>query len=281
MNAVRFLTEPVDGLCEAAAPEDWAGLAGFAGGAGITACGPCTSSLDVAWRLIAEGRLAPWESVLAPVQRAGRGQLGRHWISAPGNVFAALAWPGEDREWGLIAPLVAGYLVVEYLAGRGITARLKWPNDIMVAGSGCGPGELGKAGGILVEERGGRALAGIGLNLVTVPEAGMLRRDHAVPAACLAGQGIAEGPLLLWDRLVNFMRAGYASLRTDKGPGEATGLIQERLAWLGERVALAEGAGEPRTGRLLGLASDGGLILALDGGGEKVAYNGQLARCGE
>ena len=151
MNTVRFLSTPLDGLAEAATPESLAGLhplwaadmAGYAaGGNGITVCGPCTSSLDVAWRLLGEGSLDHWESVLAPAQRAGRGQLGREWISEPGNVFAALAWPGEDRDWGLITPLVAGYLVVEYLERRGVAARLKWPNDILVAGSGPSPGGL-------------------------------------------------------------------------------------------------------------------------------------------
>jgi BirA family biotin operon repressor/biotin-[acetyl-CoA-carboxylase] ligase len=282
MSSVRFLSAGVDGLAEAATPASLAGLhplwaadmAAYApGGGGIVVCGPCTSTFDVAWRLLGEGGLSAWESVLAPTQRAGRGQLRREWVSEPGNVFAALAWPSEDREWGQLTPLVVGYLAVEYLGSRGVAAWLKWPNDILVAG----PGGLAKAGGILVEERGGRALAGIGLNLVTAPDAGTLRRDHAVPAGRLVDHGIAEGPLTLWDRLVNFMRAGYVSLRMDKGPLEAIALVQARLAWLGQRVAITEGAGESYPARILGLAPDGGLILAGDTGGEKVVYGGQLS----
>jgi len=188
------------------------------------------------------------------VQWAGRGQLGRTWISEPGNLFAALAWPAEDRDWSCLTPLVAGYLVAEYLAGRGIAAWLKWPNDVLVAASGLDPGGLAKAGGILVEERGGRVLAGL---------------------------GVVEGPLLLWDRLVNFMRERYEQLQTDTGPRAAVRLIQARLAWLGERVAVAEGAGEPYAARISGLAPDGGLILAPDNGGEKIVYGGQIARLGE
>jgi BirA family biotin operon repressor/biotin-[acetyl-CoA-carboxylase] ligase len=277
MHALRFLTAPLDGLAEAAVPGSWAGLADFAGGAGITVCGPCSSALDVAWRLAGEGGLAPWESVLAPAQWAGRGQLGRSWVSEPGNLFAALAWPAEDRDWSRLTPLVAGYLVAEYLAGRGIGAWLKWPNDVLVAV----PEGLAKAGGILVEERGGRVLAGIGLNLVTAPDAALLRRDRAIEAARLADLGVAEGPLVLWDRLVNFMRGRYERLQTDTGPRAAVRLIQARLAWLGERVAVAEGTGEPYAARILGLAPDGGLILASGAGGEKILYGGQISRLGD
>ncbi len=59
-------------------------------------------------------------------------------------------------------------MVADELAARGAAVRIKWPNDLLVDGR--------KVGGILVEERGGVVVAGLGLNLGGAP------RDHALRA---------------------------------------------------------------------------------------------------
>jgi BirA family biotin operon repressor/biotin-[acetyl-CoA-carboxylase] ligase len=77
-------------------------------------------------------------------------------------------------QWGWL-PLLAGVGVVHACADVGLSATLKWPNDIVVLGNGEGPRKLG---GILVERVdataegfGVAAVVGIGLNVdLTVDE---------------------------------------------------------------------------------------------------------------
>lgn len=146
-------------------------------------------------------------AVLAREQTAGRGRLGRRFVSPPGGALALTvahrsALPPTGRTW---FPLAAGLAVIDTLSAvlapgtsasaTSVTAAelgLKWPNDIQTV-------EGRKLGGILVEGRGPHGvLVGIGLNLLgpirdvdgeSVPGAtwllgpgGILGRDASSPA---------------------------------------------------------------------------------------------------
>src|SRR5690606_17541279 len=115
--------------------------------------------------------------------------LGRAWASPLGaNLYlsAARAFEGGLARLGGLG-LVAGVAAAEALHALGHGAvRLKWPNDLVVAGP---DGGLRKLGGLLVEgggEQGGpvRAVVGIGLNVRMPAAAG---RDIAQPWCDLAG----------------------------------------------------------------------------------------------
>lgn len=109
-------------------------------------------------------------AILAREQTAGRGRLGRRFVSPPGGALALTVAhrstvPPAGRSW---FPLAAGLAVIDTLcvvlgsAGSGGAQQLglKWPNDIHTA-------QGGKLGGILVEGRGAHGvLVGIGLNLL-------------------------------------------------------------------------------------------------------------------
>lgn len=103
----------------------------------------------------------------AESQTAGRGRHGRAWITPPRSQISLSA--GVDtsgvppQAWGWL-PLATGLAVVKSLAqSAGVSAGLKWPNDV-VAGDG-------KLAGILAEVApGGDAIVvGIGLNVTPVP----------------------------------------------------------------------------------------------------------------
>ena len=131
---------------------------------------------------------APWTSLLAAEQSAGRGQLRRRWRSPRGNVYAAVRLPLSDGAalWrGSAASPLMGALLVTALRAAGFDVCLKWPNDL-VAQPQAG-GEVRKVGGILLEERGGTLWAGVGLNVRHAPDAALLRADHALPAGSLQG----------------------------------------------------------------------------------------------
>jgi len=219
----------------------------------LTVCGPCGSALDVAWNLIREGDMAPWDVVLAVSQRGGRGQMRRAWESPPGNVYAALAWPPGFPGPESFLPVFVGYLLAEYLATKGVTASFKWPNDLLAGGK--------KVGGTLLEERGGRLVAGMGINLSSAPDTEKLRPDHAFPAGSLAESGLFLPPVPLTADLVKFLQTCYHDCVTATCSFPPLARIERRLAFLGREVLVREGGSDVYMARVLGLAGDGGLRL--------------------
>lgn len=105
--------------------------------------------------------------LLAEHQAAGRGRGGRSWEAVPrGLVIVSVGVSADgvdDRQWGLL-PLLAGVAVVDTLAATGITAGLKWPNDVQVDGA--------KIAGILAEVAAPQRVVvlGIGLNVAVTPD---------------------------------------------------------------------------------------------------------------
>jgi BirA family transcriptional regulator, biotin operon repressor / biotin---[acetyl-CoA-carboxylase] ligase len=115
---------------------------------------------------------APDRSVLvAEHQDAGRGRLGREWVSPPGTgvTVSVLLRPGDvspDRYGWL--PLLTGLAVRDAVRDL-VPAQvcLKWPNDLLLGAA------QRKAGGILAEAASGpdgtAVVLGIGLNVAGTP----------------------------------------------------------------------------------------------------------------
>ena len=79
--------------------------------------------------------LEDWTVVSARRQTAGRGQRGNGWEAEEGKnlTFSVFFRPENFRARDQFALSEAVALaVVETLAGEGIEARVKWPNDIYV-----------------------------------------------------------------------------------------------------------------------------------------------------
>ncbi|PKN40882.1 MAG: biotin--[acetyl-CoA-carboxylase] ligase [Deltaproteobacteria bacterium HGW-Deltaproteobacteria-18] len=235
-------------------------------GARVYLCGPCTSALDVARHLAEQGCLAPWDSVLATRQWAGRGQMRRTWISQPGNLFAAWRLPMPPGPWQNMLSVLVGGILCLGLRDLGLPVRLKWPNDILLHDR--------KIGGILIEERGEVLLAGIGLNIASCPEDADLRRDHACVAASLGGLLQGMSIFGLWLRLVNFGRLRYTAELSDSTPLEFSQLIEPVLAYLGSLVRVSDNRSSV-SGTYAGLSPDGGIILLADGE-RRILHSGSL-----
>ena len=101
----------------------------------------------------------------ARFQTAGRGQKGNRWESRAGEnlTFSILLKPENVAvaEQFILSQIVALGLV-DYLAGKGVPATIKWPNDIY-AGDRKICGTLIE--NVLSEGHIGAAVAGIGLNM--------------------------------------------------------------------------------------------------------------------
>jgi BirA family biotin operon repressor/biotin-[acetyl-CoA-carboxylase] ligase len=243
-------------------------------------CGAVDSVLDLAHAFTAESCLPVWGGVLADSQRHGRGQLRRKWSSPPGNIHAALRLPLTQPFASSAASLAVGTLLVEAFARQGIRLLLKWPNDLLLCSSsirGTQAVPIGKAGGILLEERAGALIAGIGINVASAPSCGHIRAG-GLPAACLNDLPHVnihgKGALLeLWSCLVDSFISCY---RQWEDPGNNAWLVsaEQHLAWKGEYVLLDDG--QCRRGMLLGLAASGGVRLVCDGVEEEF-LNGSLS----
>jgi BirA family biotin operon repressor/biotin-[acetyl-CoA-carboxylase] ligase len=115
-----------------------------------------TSTQDVA-RTMPIGSI-----VVADEQTAGRGRLERRWEAPKGTaLLVSFVLPRNP-----LLSLAAGVAAAE---ACGPEIRLKWPNDLLLAGH--------KLGGILVENTPDRAICGIGINLTWAP-AGAARLDQ-------------------------------------------------------------------------------------------------------
>lgn len=234
----------------------------------VLVAGECSSTMDGAWSLVQEGLFREWDSLMAVVQTQGRGQLRRHWVSPPGNIYASLVLPQPKPGWSELLPLFAGWCFCLALESLGYPVRLKWPNDFLLYDR--------KVAGMLLEERGGRLVLGVGLNLAAVPDPGSLRPGFAVPAGTLCPESISPGPLTLWSALVNAVRKGYTDSSDVVDPSHFPSLVTERLAWMGRRVLVVDGGESAYPARIMGLSERGGLLLERDGRTE-VLFSGSLA----
>lgn len=129
----------------------------------------CASTNDELLRR-AEAGAPEGTLVVTETQSAGRGRLGRTWLSEPGQglLFSLLARPTLPPETAATLPLMAGLAVAQTLRALGFAAGLKWPNDVLL--------DDRKVCGILCEAqtsaRGIEGIVvGIGLNVGAVPEA--------------------------------------------------------------------------------------------------------------
>ena len=242
------------------------------------------ADLDVAWsldstnsELLRRPSVGHGAQVLfAERQTGGRGRRGRSWASPlAANLYLSVARAfdgGLARLGGL--SLVAGVAVADALQALGILeARLKWPNDVVVAEGVT----LRKLGGILVEGGGehagpARAVVGIGLNVRMPAQAAAAIDQPWIDLATLHPQLPARSVLAatllahLLPALAQFDREGLAPFL----PRHAA---HDVLA--GESVRVLAGDGE-HAGLALGLAADGALRVRL-ASGERDFHAGEVS----
>lgn len=230
--------------------------------------GPCASTMALAWCFHRNNLLPHWASILAPSQWAGRGQLGRQWASPTGNIYGTLRLPASALFQADCLPLLVGYALVTALGLIGINARLKWPNDLVIGNK--------KVGGILIEEKEGVKMVGVGVNLASCPPEEQRRSPKALAASCLKDMGHDDlAPLSLWRHLVRTGRDLLEELTPADLPGLMRGL-QPLLAFAGETVWVNDYANPPYEARILGLSSNGGLKLRT-GSGTRVVRSASIS----
>jgi BirA family biotin operon repressor/biotin-[acetyl-CoA-carboxylase] ligase len=211
--------------------------------------------------------------VIAETQTAGRGRMGRHWVS-PGqlnllfSVIVRPECPPEDL-FGLTMAMALGAL--EAIQERcGLAAKIKWPNDLFVGRK--------KLGGLLTEftleeRRVAYAVLGLGLNVNWSPQQ---EKEILQPATSIVdetGKRTPRGELLAM--ILRRFEILYQRLRS----GDLEAILRyrnERCMILGrEVVIMGQEAG------LRGVAAridrDGALVIRDAGGMEKRVVSGEVS----
>jgi BirA family transcriptional regulator, biotin operon repressor / biotin---[acetyl-CoA-carboxylase] ligase len=203
----------------------------------------------------ARGGLAEGAVLVAGAQSAGRGRMGRQWVSQPGAAltFSVLlrpaAVPQGSRGW---LSLLAGVAVVSAVrAETTVDASLKWPNDVQVNGA--------KLAGILAEQAGGAVVVGIGINVSSG------RDELPVPTATsLALEGADPGAGALLVSVLGELERWYRAWAGARGDAAASGLHEEyqrRCGTLGRQVRVSLPGGRTVTGTARAVDPAGRLVV--------------------
>ena len=203
--------------------------------------------------------------VIADQQTAGRGRLGRNWVTHPNSAlaFTLIFRPSmeERQNLALFSPL--GALAVCHAIQQfcNIPAQVKWPNDVLI--------HRKKICGVLAESDWQEGVLqvlvlGIGINVspASIPSSSNL----LFPATSLEsdyGQTVDREQLLL-NVLTNLF-----NLRLKLCSEEFFHSWESNLAFRGEVVTLESANEKAVTGTLKGIKKNGELLLALESGEER------------
>jgi BirA family biotin operon repressor/biotin-[acetyl-CoA-carboxylase] ligase len=232
-----------------------------------------TNDLALDW---AEQGAADGSLVLADRQTTGRGRGDRSWVTQPGAALAmSLVLRPTAAEVAYIPRFtaLAALGLVEALAQRGLSAEVKWPNDVLVGGR--------KVAGVLVEafwqgDRPEALIVGMGVNVSreALPPAEELR----FPATCIEGE-MGES-VDRWDILAGILQSilSYRKILTTEAFLAAW---NEKLAWKGEQIAFRFANEQVKLARVLAVQPDGRLALQVEGRPEPfLAADGEIELAG-
>jgi BirA family transcriptional regulator, biotin operon repressor / biotin---[acetyl-CoA-carboxylase] ligase len=208
--------------------------------------------------------------LVAESQTAGRGRMGRSWLSAPGAslTFSVLlrpvSVPTARRSW---LPLLTGVAAARAVRDvSGVAAVLKWPNDVL-AGSR-------KLAGILAEQSGDAVVIGIGLNVATPAEAlpvspaGLRATSLLVEGASVSREDLLAG-------ILRELARWYTAFKDDPDPARAGLLAEYRAlcATLGRRVRVELPGDRVLSGVAEDIDADGRLLVACSSGAPPAAVS--------
>jgi BirA family biotin operon repressor/biotin-[acetyl-CoA-carboxylase] ligase len=190
--------------------------------------------------------------IIAEEQTAGRGRIGRSWLSPKGSVaISIILYPPLAYLTSLImvASLATAYAIERV---TNLKAQLKWPNDVLVNGK--------KVCGILVESdvKGNKVdytVIGIGLNV----NINLADFPGIAPSATSLSQEL--GGYVSRRRLIQSLLAEVERLYLALPEGDSVfKQWRDRLATLGQKVRVSSGEATYR-GIAESVAPDGSLLL--------------------
>jgi len=227
-------------------------------------------STNVHARHLAEHGAPEGSVVIAEEQTAGRGRLGRNWLSNPGEnlTFSLILRPLPSQSAPALLPLAVGVAIARAVESH-VRLRLtcKWPNDLLLEGL--------KVAGILMEtslDSSGTPyiVVGIGLNVnqTFFPEE---IRSRATSLKAWTRSEVDRERLLC--NCLAELESIYDRSMTEGGEF----VLREwhaRSALLGHTVTVTAGNQET-TGVVQGISQDGALVLRA-GGIDRLFFAGEV-----
>lgn len=195
--------------------------------------------------------------LVAAHQTAGRGRLDRRWEAAPSSslLVSVLLRPAIPVERMHLVAFAGGLAALDACSAVGVSAGLKWPNDVVVSREGRDH----KVAGLLSESvlTGGRLdalVVGMGLNVnwsVPVPADGIalnqVTGDEVDPSAVL-------------DRWLTSFERWYAEVLSPDGRQRLLAAYRQASATIGSPVRV-EGPAEVVVGDAEGVDDEGRLLV--------------------
>jgi BirA family biotin operon repressor/biotin-[acetyl-CoA-carboxylase] ligase len=201
--------------------------------------------------------------VIADEQTAGRGRLGREWITPRGSDLASTFVLRPNliiQRLGHMA-LMGGLAAAQAIENTtGLSPQLKWPNDVCIEGR--------KVCGVLAEtsirnECIEWVVLGIGINVNLGPPSSMMVNRTATSLATEVGRKVDRLALLV--NLSKELDAIYSEL----GSQAILDAWEARMLWRGKLVrVLSSSSSSTDEGVLLGLTPEGLMRLQHKDGGE-------------
>lgn len=217
-----------------------------------------STNLELA-RRVRDG--APAGTVMvADRQTAGRGRNGRSWQDVPGGNLSVSVATGIPGQAATLVPLAAGLAAGDALKRAGVTALMKWPNDLLVRDEA---GALRKIGGILADVHDLRPegpaflVIGIGVDL------DWRGHDRSGEAAAWTSVGEVIGDDVdRWQVLHDLLRALETwLLDVPRDPARLLAAYTVRCVTLGQVVRVATPGGRVVEGTATEVDASGGLVV--------------------
>ena len=223
------------------------------------------STNDVLRELMGDGLAADGTVVVSDSQTAGRGRLGRRWVSPAGSnlYLSALFCPEVSPQESSVFTFLASCALVDVFSGYGVDAAIKWPNDILVGGKKISGvlTELGASGGSV-----DYLVIGIGVNLNLTE--GFIRREMDDISKKTTSLSILLGEEIDRERfcaeLINALDRLYGEFRRC-GTQAIVDMWIERWGFVGEEISV-DVSGEVVCGVVERVDANGFLYLRTGGG---------------
>jgi BirA family biotin operon repressor/biotin-[acetyl-CoA-carboxylase] ligase len=209
-------------------------------------------------------------AIVADHQTAGRGRVGRTWSAPSGSSLLLSVLLRPTPAAAGFCGMAMGVAAVDAVSAvTGVTARLKWPNDLVWPGLGDRSDR--KVGGILAEADWSDAaspavVVGIGLNVNWPPSFPEDLRAIATSLNHVASRDVDREELLV---------AILRELDRRCDDGGLVDAVRARSATLGSRVRV-ELAAEVFDGDAAELTDQGHLVVVVDGGAQRVISAGDV-----
>ncbi len=192
-----------------------------------------SSTMDIAKRAVGDSA-AEGTIVIADEQTAGRGRMGRKWLSPPGvSILLSIILKPDLAELSRLNMVAALATAQSIERVTGIRPSIKWPNDIIIEGK--------KVSGMLIEsdirdEAVNSAILGIGVNVNLDPSIHPEIKDTATSLREVLGEEVSRLELLT--ALLEEFEQLYRALRHGEPIHKEW---QKRLETLGRRVRVKMG----------------------------------------